>query len=88
MAAVRGREMHVDHLNRRQLFQDGPWRQSWGQLAGLALEGDLEAVGNEGDENVGFDPVVQLMVNGPEAQVTFQFLERLLDIPLVMPLYD
>jgi len=29
---------------------------------------------------MGFDPVVQLVVNGPQAQVAFQFLERLLDL--------
>lgn len=88
MAAVGGGEMHVDHLEGREFFENGSRRQAGGQLPGLELEGDVQTVSDEGDEDVGLDALVELMVNGPEAEVAFQFLEGLLDIPLIMPLYD
>ena len=65
MATVGGREMHIDHLDRRQFFQDGPRGQPGGELAGPELQSHLQAIGDEGDEDVGFDPVVQLMVDRP-----------------------
>ena len=43
------------------------------------LEGDLQAVGKERDENVRFDPGVQLMVDGTNTQVALELFERLFD---------
>ena len=41
---------------------------------------DVQAVGQEGDEDVGFDPVLQLVVDRPQGQVALEVLEGLLDL--------
>ena len=78
-APVGGRQMHIDHLQGRHFFQHGPWCQSRGQRAQPVLERDLQAIGHEGDEDVRLDAVLVLVVNWPDRQVAFEFLEGLLD---------
>ena len=80
--------MDIHHLDCRQLFQNGPRGQSRRQRTRLVLQRHLQAVGDEGDEEVGFDAMVELMVDRPQAQVVFQFLESLLDfseLDVVLP---
>ena len=43
------------------------------------LERDLQAIGHEGDEDVRLDAALVLVVDGPDRQVAFEFLECLLD---------
>jgi hypothetical protein len=43
------------------------------------LQGNLQAVGNEGHEDVGLDALIGLVVDGADGQVAFQLLEGLLD---------
>ncbi len=71
MAAIGGGQVDIHHLDRRELFQDGARRQAGCELTGLELERDLQAVGDEGHQDVGFDAVVKLMVNRPQAQSRF-----------------
>ena len=78
-AAVGGRKMHVDHLQRRHLFQHGPWGQPGRQRAQPVLERDLQAVGHERDKDVRLDAGVGLVVDGPQREVALEFLERLFD---------
>jgi hypothetical protein len=60
------RQMHVQHLNRGKLFQHGPRRQAGGQIAQAPAQGDLQTAGQKGNEDVGFDPMLQLVINRPQ----------------------
>ena len=42
-------------------------------------KGDVQAIGQEGDEDVGFHARLDLVKDRPDRQVTFEVLERLLD---------
>jgi hypothetical protein len=44
-------------------------------------EGDVETIGEEGDEDVGFDALGLLMVDRPEGEIALEVSERSLDIP-------
>jgi hypothetical protein len=48
----------------------------WAQLLRL---GDVQAVGPEGDEDVGFDAGFALMVDRANRQIAFEIFERLFD---------
>ena len=49
--AVGGRHVHVDHLHGGELLQHRRRRQSGRQRAQMLLECDLQAIGDEGDED-------------------------------------
>jgi hypothetical protein len=78
-SAVCGGEVHVEHLYGGELFEDGPWSQAAGEGFEAGLEGDLQAVGQERNEDVGFDAVFELVVDGTDGQVAFEFFECLFD---------
>jgi hypothetical protein len=44
-------------------------------------EGDVQAVGEEGDEDVGLDARRLLVVDRPDGEVALQGSKRFLDIP-------
>jgi hypothetical protein len=44
------------------------------------LEGGLQTVGEEGDEDVGLDALVGLVIDRPHREVVLEFLEGLLDL--------
>ena len=44
------------------------------------LQGDEQAVGDEGDEDVRLDALFTLMEDRPDREVVLEFLERLLDL--------
>jgi hypothetical protein len=71
--------MDIDHPDGGAFLQGGPWGQARREGAQTGLQGDLETIGEEGDENVRFDPSIHLVVNRPNTQVTFEFFERLFD---------
>ena len=50
-------------------------RQARGQIAQAPPQRDVQTVGQKGDENVGFDPMLQLMVDGAQGQVVFEVFE-------------
>ena len=43
----------------------------------MTLQRDLQAVGQERNEDMGFDPVLVLMEDRPDRQIAFRVLERL-----------
>ncbi len=47
--------MHVEHLEGRKLLQSAPGRESLGAAFEPRFEGDLQGVGEKGDEDVGKD---------------------------------
>jgi hypothetical protein len=66
--------MHIDHLDRRHLVQHGSRRQSRRQRSQPLLQRHLQAVSQERDQDVGFDPLVGLVVDRADCQIALQFL--------------
>lgn len=79
-ASIGGGQMDIEHLHGGELFEDRAWGESAGPGFEAGLEGDLKTVGQEGDKDVGFDPFLTLVVDGPDGQIAFEFLEGLFDL--------
>jgi hypothetical protein len=79
LAAVGGRQMNVDHLNGGKFFQCAACCESRRQRVQPARQGDLQGVGEEGDEDVRLDPLFVLVEDRPDREVALQVLERLFD---------
>ncbi len=79
VAPVGGRQVDVDHLHGLEFFEDGSRGEAGRQGAQAPLEGDLQAVGDEGDKDVGLDAVVELVVDRPDREAALEFLEGLFD---------
>ena len=80
MAAVGGRQIHVDHLHGAEFLQHRPRGQPRRQGTQALLEGDKQAIGDERDEDVGLDAMIELVVDGPDRQIALELLEGLLDL--------
>ena len=76
MAAIRGGQMDVNHLDGFEFFKDGAGCQARGFQLGPLLEGDLQAVGQEAHEDMRLDPVVFLVVDRSQTQVVLDFLKE------------
>src|SRR6266571_1868814 len=61
LAAVGGRQMHIDHLDGGELVERAARGQPGRQGVKSTHERDLHAVSQEGDEDVGLDPRLVLM---------------------------
>lgn len=72
---IGGWQVDIDHLDGSELLQHGTGRQAWGQMTQSRTQGDLQAVGEEGDEDVGFDSVLELMKDGTQSQIVFEGFE-------------
>ena len=57
-------QMHVDHLHGGELRQRAAGGEAWSEAVETACQGDLQAVGEEGDEDVGFDAPLVVMKTG------------------------
>jgi hypothetical protein len=75
LAPVGGWEMHVEHLDRRELVERLVHGEPWCTLLELILERDVQAVGKEGDEDVRFDASFFLMEDRADGQIAFEILE-------------
>lgn len=75
LAAVGGRQVDIDHLNGGHFLEHRPWGQAGCERAQAVLEGDLEAIGDEGDKDMGLDAVIELVVDRPDSQVPFSSLK-------------
>jgi len=73
LAPVGGRQMNIDHLDGGELFQRTARGQPGRQSMKATRERDLQAVGQEGDEDVGFDPLLVLMEDRPDRQIALRF---------------
>jgi hypothetical protein len=69
LPAVGGREMHIEHLHGAELIQRLAGREARCFESKPVLQGDLNAVGKESDEDVGFDAVFALMIDRPHRQI-------------------
>ena len=66
LAAISSRQMHVDHLHGRKLLQDAARRQPRRQCVQAPRQRDVQAVGQEGDEDVGLDARLELVKDRPD----------------------
>ena len=55
LAFIGCRQMDVDHLDGGELFQRTARGQSWREGVQPARQVDLQGIGEEGDEDMGFD---------------------------------
>ena len=63
--SVGGRQMHVEHLQGGELLQDGSWGEPRRPRSGQVFQRHVQAVGDEGDEDVRLDPILALMEDRP-----------------------
>ena len=69
LAAVGGRQVHVDHLHGGELFQHTARRQPWRQRMQAPRQRDVQAVGQEGNEDVRFDARLELVKHWSDCQI-------------------
>jgi transposase len=79
-APIGGGKMDVEQLHGGEFFQHDARRESRCTLLEELFECDLQTVGHEGDEDMRLDPLLVLMVDGADRQVTLQIPERSLDL--------
>src|SRR5207245_8942353 len=71
--------MYVDHLHGGKLLQHAARRQSRRQRMQAPRERNLQAIGQEGDEDMGLDARLDLVKDRSDREIAFEVLERLLD---------
>ena len=79
LAPVGGGQMDVDHLHRCELLQHRPWRESGGTGAGVVFQRHVQAIGDEGDKDVGFDAWVGLMIDRANGEVVFELFDWVIE---------
>lgn len=62
-AAIGGREMNIKHLDAGDLVERGSRGETCRQWLESRPQGDVQAIGHEGDKDVRFDATLELMVN-------------------------
>src|ERR1700686_2328959 len=62
-AAIGCREVHVEHLHGSELVEHGPGSEARCQRAQSRAQRDVKAIGEEGDEDVSFDALLELVVD-------------------------
>ena len=64
LAAVGGRQVHVDHLHGGELLQHAARRQPGRQRMQAPRKSDMQAIGQKGDEDVRLNTCLELMKDG------------------------
>src|SRR5713101_5655852 len=77
LAAVGGWQVHVDHLHGGKLFQHAARGQPRCESTQAARQSDVQAISQEGDEDVRLDARLELVKDRPDREVAFQILECL-----------
>ena len=88
LAPVGCGQMDIDHLHGGELCQRASGAEAGSEAMQTAGQGDLQAVGEKGDEDVGFDAPLVAMKDRPDRQVAFEGLKRLLhrdELNVVLP---
>ena len=70
-AAVGGGDVNVDHLNGGEFLERAARGQARRQRFQAAAEGDVQTIGEKGDEDVRLDAPLLLMVDRPDGEVPF-----------------
>ena len=68
-AAVSGRDLHIDHLHRRELVEHAARGETRCQRVQAPRQGGVQAIGQESDEDVRFDAGLVLMEDWPDGEV-------------------
>src|SRR5271157_2091290 len=79
-AAVGGGEMDVEHLDRCKLVEHSSRREAGRQRLEPCTQRDVQAVGQEGDEYMRLDAVLELMMDRAQVQIVLHGLEGGLDL--------
>src|ERR1700732_5479846 len=79
-AAVGGREMHVEHLDRCELVEHSSRREARRQRLEPCTQRDVQAIGQERHEDVRLDAVLELVVDRAQVQIVLHGLEGGLDL--------
>ena len=79
-SAIVGWEMNIEHLDAGELIEHGARGETRRQRFELCSQGDVQAIGHEGDEDVGFDAMLELMVDRAQLQIVLEVFERRLDL--------
>ena len=80
VAPVGRRQMNINHLHRRKFLQHGSRREPRGQITQPSAQRHVQAIRQEGHENVRFDSILFLVVNRTQCQITFEIPEGLLHL--------
>jgi len=80
LSAIGRREVDIEQLERSELVQDLPHGEPGRVGPEVRPERDVQAVGEEGDEDMGLDPGWQLVVDRPHGEVPLQMFEGRLDL--------
>jgi len=70
----------VQHLDGGELLKYCAGRQPRRQRAQALFQRDLEAIGEEGHEDVRLNTLVCLMIDGPDGEIALELLEGLLHL--------
>jgi hypothetical protein len=81
-AAVGGREMDVEHLDGGELVEYGPRSEAGSERLELGAQRNVKAIGQEGDEDMRFDAVLELVVDWAQLQIVLEVLECRLNGPM------
>ena len=76
LTPVGGRQMDIDHLHGGELCQRAAGGEAGSEAVQASGQGDLQAVGEEGDEDVGFDAPFVVMEDRADREVAFEGFER------------
>ena len=79
LAAVGRRDMQIDHRHGGELFDGAARRQAGRQGVEAPAERDVEAIGEEGDEDLRLDARLALVEDRPDGEVAVEVAERPLD---------
>ena len=71
--------MHIDHLHGGKFFQNASRCEARGERVQASSQRDVQTVGKESDEDMRLDPILALMEDRPQCEITFKSLERFLD---------
>src|SRR5438046_10598626 len=69
LAIACGRQVHVYHLHRCKLLQHAARRQSRRQRMQAPRESDVQAIGQEGNEDVCLDAGLKLVKDRPDREI-------------------
>jgi hypothetical protein len=62
--------VYVDHLQGGELFEDATRRQPRRQRMQAPAQGDVQAISQEGKEDVTLDPRLELVEDRPDREIT------------------
>jgi hypothetical protein len=80
LAAIGGREVDIEHLDGGELVEHGPRCEARRQWLEPRTQRDVQAIGQEGDEDVRFDAMLKLVMDRAKLQIALEILERSLDL--------